>query len=118
MEEVHGSTGADQTVPGNRRKEERALCLRQVGCEDSAPTVRRMTHSDSPHQPSIAHTMNSVGRDAPHGIPGTPCAVAAAAFRAEIAALEGLDDRTFAEVVPHTRAPIVATVVGRGRLEP
>lgn len=91
---------------------------RRFVCGHVAPTVRPMTRSDSPHQPSIAHSTDPVRRDAPSGTGGTHCSVAAAAFRAEIAALEALGDRTFAEVVPHTREPIVARVVGRGRLDP
>lgn len=76
-----------------------------------------MARTDSSSQSSIAPVADPVRRDSP-GNKTMSCAVAVAAFKAEVAALEGLDERTFADVLPHTRAPIVARVAARGRLDP
>ena len=74
-----------------------------------------MTRPDSSSQSSIAPTADPVHRDPRGDRSVTSGAIAAAAFQAEIAALEALDDRTFADVLPQTRAPIVARVAARGR---
>lgn len=80
-----------------------------------------MTRSISPRRPcpppaAAAAPTSSVDPDTARG-------EAAVAFKAEIAALEALDDVAlddvaFGDVVLAGRQPIVARVVARGRVEP
>jgi hypothetical protein len=75
-----------------------------------------MTRSTSPRRPCppsavAAASTSSVDPDTARG-------EAAVAFKAEIAALEALDDVAFGDVLLAGRQPIVARVVARGRVEP
>lgn len=82
--------------------------------------VAHMTRSSSPrrqpidHAPSTVHGSGHAGGAQPDARP----ADTGAAFQAEVAALEALDDAAFADVVPAIRPPIVCRVVARGCLEP
>lgn len=72
-----------------------------------------MEPSDRPHFPPT-----SEHRSADHGVVegGAGNRDAAAAFLAEIAALEALDDGSFADVLPGLRPDIVGRIDPRGRL--